>query len=499
MHGSRRQKIDELAEEIAATAASIDAARHALLTTIRTFDDLKGWAAQGATSCAAWLSWRIGIGLGAAREQVRVARRLAELPRLDEALKKGEISYTKVRAMTRVATPANEELLMHQARGSTGAQLERICAAFARLPDGARPTDPERRYVRKRTHRDGTMTLEMRLLPDEVDELWGALRETQKQLAPSQEERPSMADAALHWARLEAQAMACAAGGEAAVDGEPERGASPKDQPPEPESAALDGPPSHAPSTTHHLGLAAAPRAMQPLLFVHLRPEHLDARLPSVPANDIDHLERWRAELHDGTLISGDSLKRIACDCGLVTALVDGRGTPLELGRRRRTVSVPLMRALRLRDRGCRFPGCKRRAYTQAHHIQHWCDGGETNEDNLVLLCQQHHVAVHEGGCDVELRREESGPTFIFRDPDGRLIPDDPGRPALSEEGLASLRKRQRARGIDAIRPVPLWDGTPLDLEAAVGALAWKTQLHADAEAAFPTTNYLPQEVEPSG
>lgn len=492
MSTTKRQRIDELAEEIATTAASIDAAKHSLLTTIRTFDDLKGWAAQGATSCAAWLSWRIGVGLGAAREQVRVARRLAELPQIDAALKSGELSYTKVRAMTRVATAANEELLMHQARGSTGAQLERICAAFVRLPDGDRPTDPERRYVRKRTHRDGTMTLEMRLLPDEVDELWGALRQTQDLLAPTQSERASMADAALHWARLEAQAIT-SAGNEVHPEERQGRAAPLPSESPTPATES-------ASSATTQPRPAGAPRAMQPLLFVHLRPEHLDdARIPGTPANDTGEIERWRAELHDGTLIGGESLKRIACDCGLVATLVDGQGNPLNLGRRRRTVSVPLMRALRLRDRGCRFPGCKHRAYTQAHHIRHWCEGGETNEENLVLLCQQHHVAVHEGGYVVEAHRDEAGSTFIFRDPDGHLIPRVPPRPALPDGGQTFLRKRQRAQGVHAVRPVPLWDGTPLDLEAAVGALAWKTQLRDDAEAAFSTTNYHPQEVDPSG
>ena len=103
-----RAAIDALADDIAETAAHIDVATHRLLVLIRDFDRAGGWHQQGALSCAHWLSWRIGLGLGPAREKVRVAHRLAELPLLDEALRRGELSFSKARAITRVATPANE-------------------------------------------------------------------------------------------------------------------------------------------------------------------------------------------------------------------------------------------------------------------------------------------------------------------------------------------------------------------------------------------------------
>ncbi len=131
-----RQQIDELADAIAVCAARIDAATHELLKHIREFDLARGWAAQGAQSCAHWLSWRIGCGLGAAAEKVRAARALGKLPRIDAALQQGELSYCKVRAMTRVATPENEELLLEQARTSTGAQLEKVCSGLRRAQRG---------------------------------------------------------------------------------------------------------------------------------------------------------------------------------------------------------------------------------------------------------------------------------------------------------------------------------------------------------------------------
>src|SRR5215467_521802 len=101
-------EIQSLADRIAETAAMLDAGTHRLLADIRHFDADELWAAQGATSCAHWLNWRCGIALGAAREKVRVARALAILPLSDDALRQGQVSYSKVRAMTRGATPDNE-------------------------------------------------------------------------------------------------------------------------------------------------------------------------------------------------------------------------------------------------------------------------------------------------------------------------------------------------------------------------------------------------------
>ena len=119
--------VEELGEEIATLSVHLDAARHRLLECIRQFDESRGWCAQGAVSCAHWLSWRIGLDLGTAREKVRVANALGQLPRIDEALRVGKLSYAKVRALTRVATAANEAKLLDLALAATGAQLERIC------------------------------------------------------------------------------------------------------------------------------------------------------------------------------------------------------------------------------------------------------------------------------------------------------------------------------------------------------------------------------------
>src|SRR5690349_2178879 len=160
----------ELGESIAETAALIDAATHRFLTQLREFDRIGGWHTAGTQSCAHWLSWRGGMDLGAAREKVRVARALEGLPAIDEALRGGEISYSKVRAMTRVADASNEEALLDMARATTGSQLEKICRLTrqARSTDGDPGEEDCRRYVLSRATDDGMVSIQLRLHPDEA-------------------------------------------------------------------------------------------------------------------------------------------------------------------------------------------------------------------------------------------------------------------------------------------------------------------------------------------
>src|SRR3954471_7009476 len=141
------QQVDSLGESIAEHAAHLDAATHRLLADLRAFDAAGGWYRQGARSCADWLAWRVGWSGNTAREHVRVANQLGALPLIDDALRRGELSYCKVRAMTRVATAENEALLLDEARLATGIQLELICRKYAavRRREGASPNEDERR------------------------------------------------------------------------------------------------------------------------------------------------------------------------------------------------------------------------------------------------------------------------------------------------------------------------------------------------------------------
>ena len=184
------EDLESLGERIAEQAAHLDAALHRLLTDLRTFDRGGGWHAQGARSCAHWLSWRVGWGLGTAREHLRVADRLADLPLLDDALRCGEVSYSKIRAITRVATLENEAALLEIARHSSGHQLETVCRKYrAVLLHDADP-DPEgdrqRRWVARRDTADGMVRVEAVLHPEEAGLVWTALdHRTQQQCRES--------------------------------------------------------------------------------------------------------------------------------------------------------------------------------------------------------------------------------------------------------------------------------------------------------------------------
>jgi hypothetical protein len=115
-----------------------------------------------------------------------------------------------------------------------------------------------------------------------------------------------------------------------------------------------------------------------------------------------------------------ESIRRIACDSDRVVVIEDERGEPLSIGRKSRVVPAAIRRALWARDRGCRFPGCGRKRFVDAHHIEHWSNGGETSLDNLMLLCQAHHKLCHEGGFTIGKDYQDR---WFFRRPDGRAVP----------------------------------------------------------------------------
>ena len=389
-----------LGERIARTAALIDAAMQELLADLRAFDAAEGWAAQGALSCAHWLSWRTGMDLGAARERVRVARALGALPAMDAALARGEVSYSQVRAMSRVATPDNERQLLELAESCTAAQLERVCRTFrcvmgeAAGAAGADAVD-HRRWMRLRELDDGYVRLEVRLTPDE-------------------------AALVIKAAEISAEGRGHAAGLVALAE------------------RTLRGDPG-----PNHGG--------RPPVEVML---HVDA---TTLAGEV---EGGPGSPEVG--ISAEVSRRLLCDAGVVPVLEDGRGTPLDVGRRTRTVPAAIRRALRARDRGCRFPGCTNRI-VDAHHVEHWIDGGETSVRNLLSLCRRHHGLLHEGGYRVELR----GDGFAFFTPEGREVPAT-GRVSQLEEPAVAVLGRGRAD----LRPRwPGWDGDPLDTEAALDGL----------------------------
>ena len=410
------EEVQALGENIAEQAVHLDAAMHRLLADLRTFDAAGGWYRQGFGTCAHWLSWRVGWDLGTAREHLRVARALHTLPQVSEALSAGKISYSKTRAITRVATSATEAVLLGYAQHCTASQLETVCRKVGVLgadaaSRAARPHDSER-YVAHTTTAAGMVCVKACLRPDEA----ALLLQVLQQAAVDCTREPAEASAEVADVSAESSAPAEQATGASAetrsivtttttarrpynrADGlmalvhSYARGGSAERSPVElivtvpvallQQSAATTDSATGTSDSTADISPTTVPA---PLSFTDR-----GASLPVALTVETD------------LALSPQATRRLACDCGLVVATVAAAtvtdAAPLSVGRKTRTIPAALKRALLLRDRTCRFPGCDHRLFLDGHHLQHWADGGETSLPNLALLCSLHHSYVHERG-----------------------------------------------------------------------------------------------------
>ncbi len=196
------------------------------------------------------------------------------------------------------------------------------------------------------------------------------------------------------------------------------------------------------------------PRATAEKYLVHV---HLDLRRDADgPVQD-----------PDAPALAEDTLRRLGCEAGLVAVLHDGDEI-LSVGRKTRAVPPAIRRALRLRDRGCRFPGCTHTRHVDAHHIRHWADGGETRLSNLVELCGRHHRLLHEGG--YLLKVVDDG-ALVFLRPDGDRIPDIPRPLELTGDPIEVLRRDHRRLGVSAETHRCHWDGQRPDYGIAIQVL----------------------------
>jgi hypothetical protein len=196
--------------------------------------------------------------------------------------------------------------------------------------------------------------------------------------------------------------------------------------------------------------------------------------------DEADALQIPESSLHAGTtdllevgemgesFVSSETARRLSCDAGVVEVTEDERGTPLSVGRKRRTMTGALKRALRKRDTACCYPGCTNRMFLEGHHIKHWVDGGETSLRNSALLCSAHHRYVHEHGYAIELGPDQRP---RFRDPRGRLVAEVPERPAMANLGWPRICAENAPLSITADTIACGWDGTPADHDTIVGHL----------------------------
>ncbi len=427
--------INSLEQELLTLGAQIEAATYRFIKLLARFDEANGWQGDGIKSFAHWLNWKLGMNSVMAREKVRTARALADLPRVDEAFSTGEISYTKVRALTRVATPENENYLLDIARYGTGAHMERLVRSFRRCKhfDAANDalSDPEQEPDSEPDNtltcyddEDGSVIIRARLRAED-----GAL--VRKALDILVEEK-----------RKEAEAT----NAELKVD-------------------------STNVSAETNLNLADYDDTRANAL-VRLA-DHYLSHPPDDQAPGQD--ERFQVFMHirvnpesgaveDHHFLAPEVAKRLACDAGLTTVLEGEEGELLSIGRKSRTIPRNIRHALRIRDRGCcQYPGCTAHRFTDAHHIKHWAQGGATQLDNLVTLCRFHHRELHKGTYRIQAAANNEGEKlfnhFTFINRFNKTIPSSPGLPTS---------------------PIPLptappanclWAGETMDYQMAIQAL----------------------------
>lgn len=408
---------EHLEHEVTSLAGRLAAEMCRFLLMIAELDRREAWRSWGTRSCAHWLSWRCGIGLRTAHDQVRVAHLLRRLPLVTAAFERGELSYSKVRAITRVATPDNEADLVELGRNATASQLERVVRAAV-----VAATPPEQVANGRRlriSHGDLLGNLRARLLPDQL----------------------AVVEAAIDAAMAAMPVDDCSAEQPAAV-----RGADALVAICEAYLAAGHAAPSR-PGEEHQ----------QVVL-------HVDADV--VAGRKAAPVEGSGLVLHPSTA------RRLACDAE-VLVLFERDGRTIGAGRRSRTVSRRLRRALQRRSGGtCEWPGCDRKRHLQAHHVWHWEDGGPTELWNLANLCWTHHHAVHDLGFRVELGTDE---VLRATRPDGREIgaaPPVPLGPVPADIDVAD----------DA--PVARFAGERIDLALAVDAVLGLRSRHVLAAGA---------------
>ncbi len=405
-----RQSIDEIDAAICRLGRRINAETYRLLLLVREFDERMGWAKWSFRSCAEWLAWRLGLSLSAAREHVRTAHALRELPAISAAFAAGRVSYSKVRALTRAARSQDEDLLLAYALDATAAQVEERCRQIRNVApesvDVAQRAWERRSLSIWRNPARGTLTISVEVPIEEGEVIAKAL------------------DRAV-------------AAGEIATG--PEFA---------PHFAAELAPERVSESATRRAAASAIEvrangwQAQQADALVAVAKAYLSGNVdaagqePATNAAPTSTANHYEVVVHvDESALRGGAgrsdlplatVERLTCDGSVVELIEDAEGSPIDVGRRRRTVSTPLKRALFARDRGCTFPGCHRTRFVDAHHIRHWVDGGETSLENTTLLCTYHHRLLHEGGFGI--RRDHDGSIYYLR-PDGRAIPRGGYRP----------------------------------------------------------------------
>jgi hypothetical protein len=356
--------------------ARISHSQREFLSLIVEVDRSEAWRGSGARDLAHWLSMRYGISEWKARRWIAASQVLDGLPRLAEAFARGLLGIDKVVELCRFATSETEVDLIRWAEQVSCASV-RHRGDIASRASTEEVVEAERSRTLTWWHLDEGRRVG---LEAELPAAQGAvvIRAIER-MAERVPQMPDESDVCFAPARrADALAAICSA----------------------------------------HIGSDADPD--RATLMIHA---HLDS-----PSGDVG-----ACELEGGPAIHPESAERLRCNARVQTVLEDRSGNVIGLGRLSREPSAWMIRQIRYRDRGCRFPGCGTRAFTQAHHIVWWRHGGRTDLDNLLLICSFHHRVVHEHGWSV--RRDPDGMVGWFR-PDGTRYRAGPSSGASADERL---------------------------------------------------------------
>jgi hypothetical protein len=457
--------VPQLRAQITELAGHLNAGNHRFLMLIAEFDRRNGWSDGATQSCAHWLNWQCGLDMGAAREKVRVAHALENLPRISAAMERGQLSYSKARALTRVACAATEEYFLDIALHGTASHVEKLVRGYRRAQEAAELSREARqqatRHVSYFYDEDGSLILKARL-PTE----FGALLIKALDAAVND---GTVNDTRAEDVSAETRVKKMGCGIEVISTGErPSWGARRAD--------ALG---RIAESFLQH-GSEVFNAGDRQQIVVHVDAETLRDGVAG------------RCEFEEGPSLAAETARRLACDASIVSVVENAQGEPLNVGRKTRSVPPALRRALNARDHGCRFPGCSNTRYVDAHHIQHWAKGGETKLSNLALLCRFHHRQVHEGRVAIQVLDDGA---LRFLRPDGESfdsVAPDHTRP-LSDWVQLSARHREDGIHIEANTAATLWRGERMDYGLAVGVLLHKAQRAQNVSAETGTAGPPPR------
>ncbi len=358
--------IEELDQAIVGLSAHINASTYELLVLIREFEDRAGYLKWGLKDAAEWLSYRCDLSRSAAYEKVRVARALRKLPAISDSFSIGELSYSKVRALTRVAGDHNEQDLLDFALRTTATRVEERCRELRFGTefsiDVASRAYANRSLRMSRNLERGMMTVTVELPIETGELLEKALDRAREQ---DTNKTPEFVDES--WSAQQADA------------------------------------------------------------FVNLVNSYLSGSRQE-ESNSSDnylvtiHVDQSALAGGEGrSALPIESVKRLCCDGHAVVITEDNEGEPLSIGRKSRIVPAAIKRAvLAKHSHCCAFPGCHNRRFLQLHHIEHWSNGGETSIENLMPQCTRHHSLLHEGQFRIEKDYQNN---WIFVRPEGQVIP----------------------------------------------------------------------------